>query len=184
MINKELIKEYADTEYPIVGDYDAKRYGNDRMNEYVQKKLANVIKLSNGMLCGYDKPSIETRFCFHDEGPDYELYKELMADNDRLKGYFLYHNAKGIDELIEAFEDRDSTYEPCIYDYENGLCRPSTAWRGPDSDKNRVKVSEEDRKAILEMLFEIRKDFIKRLETWWKKYGAEKLHTWTYWADA
>lgn len=183
MKNKELIKEYADTEYPIVGDYDTKKYGNDRMNEYVQKTLANVVRLTNGMLCGYDKPSIETRFCFHDEGPDYEFYKELRSDKEHLKSYFLSQNARGLDEVIEAFEENDNKI-PCIYDYKNGLCKPSYCWWGDMRDNEYVQVPDEDKKIILEMLYEIRKDFIKRLETWWKKYGAEKLNMWTYWADA
>ena len=28
-----------------------------------------------------------------------------------------------------------------------------------------------------------RVDFEKRLSVWWKKYGDEKLNTFTYWAD-
>ena len=115
--------------------------------------------------------------------PEEELYRELRNDNERLKGYFLYHNSKELDELIETFEDKSDKYLPCIYDYENGLCKPSYEWWGPREDKNRIRVDGEDKKAILEMLYEIRKDFIKRLETWWKKYGPEKLTMWTYWAN-
>lgn len=183
MKNQELIKKYADTEYPIIGDYNTKRYGNDRMNEYVQKNLANVVQLSNGMLCGYSKPTIETRFCFSDEGPQYEYYKELCSDNNHLKSYFLSRNTKELDEMISVYENGDNKM-PCVYDYENGLCKPSWCWRNDEHNDNYLPINEQDTKVILEMLYEIRKDLIKRLETWWKKYGVEKLHIWTYWANA
>ena len=184
MKNKDLIKKYADIEYPIVGDYQTKRYGNDRMNEYVQNSLANVIKLSNEMLCKFDKEQINTHFCFSDEGNEFELYKELHQDNDRMKNYFLHQNLKELDQLIEVFEEKNGSEIPAVYHYGNGLCKPTYIWWGNERDvKEVIKVNSEDRKAILEMLYEIREDFTKRLETWWKKYGAEHLHTWTYWVD-
>ena len=183
-MNKELIKEYANNEYPIIGDYDKSRYGNDHMNEYVLKNTVEAIKLTNGMICGFEKPSIETRFCFHDEGPDYEYYKELISDKECMKHYFMDMNLKNYDELLEAFEDReDKDKVPCIYDYENGNCRPSYKHWCCD-DKNWKDVSEKDRDLIYNTLLKLRANFEKRLEIWWKKYGFEKLHTWTYWADA
>lgn len=182
MKNKDLIKRYADVRYPIVGDYNTNRYGNDRMNEYIQKELANVIELSNGMLCGYDKPILNTRFCFSDEGSDFELYKDLSSDDAKMKSYFLSENMKEIDEIIDCFEDKEGCDVPCIYNYGKGLCRPSYKYFN-NTDEERMDVSDADKKAILDMMYEIRADFIKRLETWWKKYGAKHLHTWTYWAD-
>ena len=31
---------------------------------------------------------------------------------------------------------------------------------------------------------EVRASFEKRLAAWWKRYGADRLHCWTYWRDA
>ena len=172
-MNKELIKEYANTDYP----------DNKSMNDYVKKGLFDVVQLSNGMLCGIGKQHINTRFCFRDEGPDYEFYKHLKENNDKMKQYFIQENIKTLDELVMTFQKLDEEKIPCVYDYENGLCNPS--WRyWHDKDNNHIDLSDEDRELILNMLRELHKVFYKRLETWWKKYGAEKLHTWTYWADA
>lgn len=174
-MTKELIEQYANIDYP----------DNKTMNDYIKKSLFDVVKLSNGMLCGFEKSHINTRFCFRDEGADYELYKELHKDNDRMKNYFLNENTWEIDRMIEVFEDKDEHKIPAIYDYENGLCKPSWYyWADHRDTDNTIRVTEDDQKAILEKLYEVRKSLIKRLETWWKKYGAEKLHTWTYWADA
>lgn len=183
MINKNLIQKFADIEYPKCGDYDTKRYGNDRMNEWVAKQLYNVIELSDGTLCGFDKESIETRFCFADEGPQYEIYKDLMSEEERLKRYFFNENIKKIDEVIKVFEKKDEYYIPACWIYKSGICKPT--WLRDDRDReiNHKILNEQDRQAILEVLKEKKEDFIKRLNTWWKRYGADKLHTWTYWAD-
>jgi hypothetical protein len=184
MKNKNLIQKFADNEYPIKGNYNTKRYGNDRMNEYVVKTTENAILLSNGLICGFEKPSIETRFCFHDEGPQYEFYKDLMKSKEDLKSYFFFENLKDLDDMIKIFS-KETEDVPAYYDYENGNCKATYigVYYGRNSESYK-KLTEEDRLSILNELKEQKNAFIKRLETWWKKYGAEKLHTWTYWADA
>ena len=182
---ENFIGEYADNEYPKTGDYETKRYGNDRMNEYVRKTTEYAIKLSNGLICGFEKPSIETRFCFHDEGPQYDLYKELHSDTDRMKNYFFYENLKGFEEEIEVYEQKEDGRIPILYDYKNGNCKARSGYfvdieRNPDY----IQIDNCDREKILEVFKAQRENLKKRLETWWKRYGAEHLHTWTYWADA
>lgn len=174
-MTKELIEQYADIDYP----------DNKLMNDYIKKSLFDVVQLSNGMLCGFDKPHINTRFCFSDEGPENDLYHELHQDDNRMKHYFIYQNIKELDEMIFVFENKDEHKMPAIYNYENGLCKPSWYyWSDVINDDNRIRVTGENQKVILETLYEMRKSLVKRLETWWKKYGKEKLHTWTYWANA
>ena len=174
-MTKELIEQYANIDYP----------DNQEMNKYIKNSLFDVVQLSNGMLCGFGKPHINTRFCFRDEGPDYDLYHELHKDDDRMKNYFLNENTRELDDLIEVFEEKDEQKIPAVYDYENGLCKPSWYyWADIQTNNNAIRIVGDDKKMVLEKLYEVRKSLIKRLETWWKKYGKEKLHTWTYWADA
>ena len=183
MINKNLIQKFADIEYPKCGDYETRRYGNDRMNEWTVKNLYNVIELSDGTLCGFDKESIETRFCFADEGPQYEIYKNLMSNREeRLKNYFINENLKRIEQRIKVFEKEDMDIPAC-WIYEDGICKPTWLRDDRDIDIKHKLLNEQDRKAILEIYKEMKVDMIKRLNTWWKRYGADKLHTWTYWAD-
>ena len=194
----EMIKEYANLKYPIVGDYHTKRYGNDRMNEFIVNDTIAAFKTTSGLICGFEKPRIQKDFCFHDEGPQYDLYKELNSKKDRMKNYFLYENLKEIDQQIENLQDSTSSRVYGFYKYESGTC--NLTWRyyfdltnesdiekgieKHEKEPNFIPMSESDKIQTLEILKEIRKNFEKRLLTWWKKYGFEKLHTWTYWADA
>lgn len=195
---KDLIKEYANRRYPICGDYDTKRYGSDRMNEYIAKTTAGAVMLDDGRICGFDKPTIKKDFCFHDEGADYELYKDLHGSEDKMKAYFFFQNLKDIDEWIDAlqedkwpvftgfYENAKGAVTLCCRNYGH-LTNLSNIQEGLEKHEMEPlwsHASESDRKKCIDMLKQIRIDFEKRLNTWWKKYGVDKLHTWTYWADA
>lgn len=188
-----------------------KAWPNDKgMLDYFRKKWSGGVRLQNGGILCFEKPSIETRFCFHDEGPDYEYYKELMADKEtRLKQYFIDQNLGSMDETIRALEvdcrypqdERGYRYdgkawylervsyssqrEPlnvwcfhawCEYDVRNEPYRykPGTY----------EKMTEADRLTILAGMRRERDKFERRLQSYLKRYGVSKIHTWTYWADA
>ena len=174
-MSKELIKEYADIDYPT----------DKSMNEWVQKKyLADAVRLSSGAICGIEKPNIETRFCFSDEGPEYDYYHELCSDDNKMKEYFFHENLAKLDEQISIFKGEDDRKEPAISGGdETRICRPSFNWKWEENEYVRP-ITDEDTKIILKALEGVREAFVKRLNTWWKRYGVEKLHTWTYWANA
>lgn len=203
-MNKELIKECANRMYPIVGDYNTRRYGSDRMNEYIIKETAEAIMLSNGMILRLEKPSIETRFCFHDEGPQYYLYKHLHSKEEYMKAYFMNENLERLDSLLKGLEENEDitnksqNYYVGFYDNKDGTASITfrhyihisdepyieEGLKKHELEPNFIYAQGQDRINALEAVKTVREAFYKRLETWWKKYGAEKLHTWTYWADA
>ena len=177
-MNKDLIKKYADINWE----------DDKHMNDYVVKSTFDVIELSDGTLFALSKPSIQKRFCFSDEGPAYDLYKDLHSHEDKMKKYFFNENLKGINQDIQALEKgncRDGIWYVGLYvqdGYTNGLC-----YRTYDhvaSEPNFKAINEKDRLEILILLRDYRASLEKRLNTWWKKYGVKGLHTWTYWADA
>ena len=45
-------------------------------------------------------------------------------------------------------------------------------------------ATDTERSLYLAELVRVRKAFRKRLDTYLKRYGVSKLHTWSYWADA
>lgn len=196
-MNKELIKAYADRCYPIVGDYDKKRYGNDRMNEYIAKNLADAVMLSNGIIVGIEKPSVKTEFCFADEGPAYDEYKELHSSEDKMKRYFFYENLKGLNEWIKSltedewpvitgfYSHEDGTASLCCryYDHLTSCGNIEEGLAKHEREPNFFRGTDEDKQKCVEALKQAKVDFEKRLNTWWKRYGAKHLHTWTYWAD-
>lgn len=152
-------------------------------------KTYNVgaIKLHDGFVM-IPKPSIKNRFCFHDEGPDYDFYEELMADDKKLADYFKERNLNDFDWKIKHIEEGDMyTKDNRVWWYKNTqnekrvyLCFNPHGW---NIDKYTL-CTEEERALILGGLKYGRMMLEKRLDSYLKKYGVSKLHTWTYWADA
>lgn len=160
---------------------------SDYDKAYYKKGCVGAIKL-RGKYYLIDKPSIENRFCFHDEGPNYEFYKHLMEDKEkRLAEYFKSENLAQFDRHIERITEGDygdkrvwintksysnSKAELCFY----------SSWGNPQGDYE--LCTDEEKALILEGLKYGRELFEKRLDAYLKRYGVSKLHTWTYWADA
>ena len=71
---------------------------------YYRKETAAAVKLPEGYYI-ISKPKIENRFCFHDEGPDYETYKSINKSEDIMRSYFLNANLSNWDDLIGRLED-------------------------------------------------------------------------------
>lgn len=152
-------------------------------------KTYNVgaIKLHDGFVM-IPKPSIENRFCFHDEGPDYDLYRELMADEKKLAKYFKDKNLDDFDWKIKHIEEGDMYnkdrrvwwYKDTCNEKRVYLCFNPNDW---DIDKYTL-CTDDEAALILRGLKYGRMMLEKRLDSYLKKYGVSKLHTWTYWADA
>ena len=188
----ELIKEYAKREWPH----------NERMAKWEQKHTAGVVKL-NDTLLGIDKPSIEKSFGFHDEGPNYDLYKDLLKNKDKMKEYFIYRNTKDLQRIVQTLEKENCMQYPYVLGVmylDNGTARLvwedyshltdcgeiETGLKKHEKMQNVVPVvclDKEVREMIISAYKKVLADFEKRLSVWWKKYGAEKLTTFTYWAD-
>jgi hypothetical protein len=170
----------------LIEEY-AKEMGGD---DYWRKKNDKVIRMSNGGLMGFEKGSIKTRFCFHDEGPDYEFYCKLTSDDNKLKDYFFSENLCGYDDAIKALTDNNEPHDWRMYqEYEGrnvwtyGDFNSSNFYYQQRRDKA-VPMTAGDKAAIVKALRERREKMEKRLEAWWKRYGKDKLYMWTYWADA
>lgn len=172
----------------VIEAYVAEMGGDD----YYRRKVAKVVRLSNGGFFSIDKDSIKTRFCFHDEGPDYELYKSLTAKNEgELKDYFIGENLNKYDNEIKKLAGKDGKpHDWRLFPEYDG----KNVWTIADFydlsyhlrsqlDKA-MPMTDSDKHAILNALNEVRTKMEKRLEAWWKRYGAKKIYMWTYWADA
>lgn len=161
--------------------------------DYYVKETAAIVE-AEGRYFDIDKPRIETRFCMDDENPNLEEWRKAV----RTYEYFRDENLAKIDGKIKALEEgrlgspielvggEMGIWGLFIYKVNNGL------WNfGTDSDRyyltkesEAVAMDEETRAALLKGYKAVRTATEKRLATWWKKYGADKLHCWTYWANA
>lgn len=163
--------------------------GTDK--NFSKKEYVGAIKI-NGFYNLIRKESIETKFCFHDEGPNYELYKSLTSREEKMAAYFKAENLANYDNKIEHivkgerysgdnriwFKESESQ-EYCIKQFY--INYEQRSWSGAQEG---TLCNEEERNLILEGLRFARKEMEKRLDTYLKRYGISKLHTWTYWADA
>ena len=178
---------------------------DERMQEYSRKECEYVVELSNGNIIDIEKPRIEKNFCFGMgmyatyTQEEFEAAEEL-ADNARKNvDYFISENMKQITDKIyylkEALENKREVYtflhysgQPenselvaynCVRICDNPEYAPFR-WSNLQAVK---KLSSEDIQAIIDGLEEVAKKFMKRLNTYLKRYGLEKLNVWTYCRD-
>lgn len=171
IINKELIAEAG------------RIYGDE---EYFKKSLFNAVRFYDGIFIMH-KSNIQTAFCFGEHGYDYEEVVE-EEKNSRCYEYFLHENIKEIEWKLDAIaKNPDKVYLFQAYCSTKGLLNYTVDERGDVNDgrfDDLRKATSVEVEAIQEMLQMKLENMQKRCKTWWKRYGANGLHTWVYWADA
>lgn len=186
--DSDLMEEYLN-EYRKVWSKDSK------MIDYLRKQVSKIIRLSNGGLLCFEKPRIETSFCF---GYDYDSTgADNMAHHAKTnEDYFLNENLSEIDTNISKIED--ANYYLCLYRKSYGskgenklnifdfyIYNHSQYIRACEDERllELQRANEEDKKMILETFKSERVKFEKRLKTYLKKYGLSKIKSWSYWRD-
>lgn len=171
-----------------------KVYGNDqKMIDFCMKEISGIVKLEdNGYYC-FEKPSIRTRFCFGygqngiSTKDDYDAAVNAK-NNITMKDAFFAANMETFNNLEKILEYPGELYSTCRYNNENVLLR-SLASQEEEYRWGRIygtiisKLTPVDRLNIKVELTNQKKKFMKRLETYWKRYGNSKLKTWTYLVD-
>lgn len=154
--------------------------------DYYVKSYALIVEVG-GRYFGIGKPTIETRFCHADEPEDEvrEWYKVV-----RTFEYFRRENMEDLNKAIKVLSEKSAngTLDGLFIKKSNY----TGMWDyGFNSDRYYLRTEDEatpmdekTRQALLKGFRQVAKDFEKRLSAWWKRYGAEKLHVWTYWRDA
>lgn len=171
-IDKALLDEYRK---------EMEQAGFD--GDYYCKDVCVLVKLEDGRLIAFDKPDINTRFCFgysdFGQGPTMEEAQK-SAKLARSKQYFMSENLSEINRDLRHIDDKD--YELCVqkrYYKSERICAITWAHQWEPGER----VSDKDKTQIRNALTQQKTKFSKRLETWWKRYGADKLIIWTYWMD-
>jgi len=199
--DKEYLNEYLDEMRKAWG-------GDDKMIEYEKSIFSSAVRLSNGGLVVFEKPRIETRFCFgyscspfdNESNDNAERMAHFARTNEQ---HFLNANLEGYDEKIEALQTNcgeGSNYKfiGCSWYLKrlhylsqkeplNLFEFVAVHWGELQDNPQRYgeveKMSDEDRTTILEGLKHERNKFEKRLQAYLKRYGLSKLNVWTYWRD-
>lgn len=175
--------------------------GKEKDEKYFSDSIFDAFQLEDGRILTVDKESIKKDFCFGEHGYDYEEVLKKERDS-RCFEYFrseniekLKNQIKEIEESLLKYEEEDS--KPVLYFFKSFWCEgleklanwfvynPSHwASRKPSDFDEARPASKEEIKTLLKIKKSQLEDMEKRLVIWWKKYGVEYLHTWTYWADA
>lgn len=179
------IKSLIEVEY-------SKVWGNDtRMIKYCVNKTSNAVVLHNGCIFIFDKPSIETSFCFGYDNDDesYNKANDMFDNCVNDYSYFVNRNLQCFDHLEESLKDLTLR---CEYSYQGRVNLCSSIWTERALNRHYISKSqldnmffltEEDVQKIKVALEEEKEKFKKRLVTYLKKYGTSKLKVWTYWRD-
>ena len=155
---------------------------------FYKKENIGAVRLSNGWFFLLEKSKIENHFCFQGEGPEYEFYKTLVDDEEKMKEYFVFENLEGIEKKIKQIQEKKDDIIFVRHYQDRAICDVFVSYEYDrfygHSTAEKYIPTDDDRKNIINALIYQRDQFKKRLETYLKKYGTSKIKTWTYWADA
>ena len=170
---------YPDT--AIGGQKVVIEYGEKRGDlEYYKSRFSTGIRFPEGVYL-FQKPRIENDFCFRDEGPEYDYYKELCNNKKLLEEHFIAHNMEQVREPKEG----ETMY--IIKDSWSTDGRVFIRWANypyiPANDQIVREATEREQQEYLLQLRAIRAEFGKRVDRYLKRFGTSKLNIWSYWAD-
>lgn len=159
----------------VVSEYAEKR-GDP---EYYKSRFSTGIRFPEGVYL-FQKPRIENDFCFRDEGPEYDYYKELCNDKKLLEEHFIAHNMEQVREPKEG----ETMY--IIKDSWSTDGRVYIRWANyPYSAYDQIvrEATEREEQEYRLQLRAVRAEFGKRVDRYLKRFGTSKLNIWSYWAD-
>lgn len=169
---------YPDT--AIGGQKVVIEYGEKRGDlEYYKSRFSTGIRFPEGVYL-FQKPRIENDFCFRDEGPEYDYYKELCNDKKLLEEHFIAHNMEQVREPKEG----ETMY--IIKDSWSTDGQVYIRWANyPYSADGQIvrEATEREQQEYRLQLRAVRAEFGKRVDKYLKRFGTSKLHIWSYWAD-
>ena len=151
--------------------------------------VGGVVEFDNGLLLVIEKPRIKTDFCFgygQNGVSDEESYRFAVEGSKDIKQKSAFINAN-----LRMF-DREYGYlleERLFYFRLRRNCRSNPVGIVRVAGVENLYycqdgfVSDNDRRKIAEEVGRMREDFEKRLEAYWKRYGAKHLRSWTYLVD-
>ena len=169
---------------------------DNKMIDYCIKKTSRMIEI-DGLIFTTEKPQIETRFCFgYDcsrvDTESYDNANKMVDFANTHEEYFIKENLKEIDNKIKDLQD-DNIIKYYLtkgaylgQSQKNPLRNMQFAYHSHYNEiygEEKKEATKEMINAYIEMLQADRIDFIKRLNTYLKRYGLSKLKTWSYWRD-
>ncbi len=164
--------------------------------EYFDEQYTNAVRFGNGRIYLFEKPRIKTDFCFgHGQNgisteEEYGAARKECEATGKKRNFFRANIEENFPQygMLEKDAEGYDRRNPCsVMCYRCGkICGlASDFWEEEHyhPDQKPERLTETDKTALREMLDEEKAKFLKRLEAYWKRYGASKLRTWTYLVD-
>ena len=156
-----------------------------------------IVNLSNGAFYKVDRQEIKKRFCFgygycgvSDTEEERRAAKsvQLMRESEKT---FIEENLKFINGRIEFVTENLNKNFYGLFNYTDkriDLQNEENYYyfvinRKIYKDSDFILLTEQDKRLILEGLELEKASFIKRLNTYLKRYGLSKVRTWSYLVD-
>lgn len=170
----------------------SKIWGKDeKMMSYLMKNCSNVYETEAGNLIEFEKQDIKKRFCFGHGVNGVTTQEDTnsacnMAQHARTsEEYFIKENLGWYNELKETLEEEKLFLMPQYS--KTSICSIKTEnyfWHY-ERERERIveTLSEKDIEGLKAMLEVEKEKFMKRLNTYLKRYGLSKVHSWTYLVD-
>lgn len=149
------------TEEEQQGAFASKHYADTNSQYFLDENL-------NGL-----NENIETiKYLLLDSWQEQEKYADEMYNKT---GKWFYHELKRVEKMMLCKNYNNTCY-----------CYSITGYRDEENLRHRTVLKEltnEDLQEILAVYEKQKETFTKRLNTYLKRYGLSKLHTWTYLVD-
>ena len=167
------------------------------------------VELSDGTVLSIGKPSIQTRFCCGEDdrgqgGEEYGTmaYAHKVLEYKRTEEGFKRANVGDFDkEMVhlvgrrawrfartggDGAETWRGDFVPCLM---RGGLTDGSVYLGNAANVGRTEtvvriLNDEDMRRMRRGYMAVRTDFRRRVNAYWKRFGASKIHTWTYWTEA
>ena len=168
-------------------------WNNKRMSDYCIGKCAYIVELADGDYMEIEKPDIKKDFCFGygycgvSTDEDYNDAAASAANARTNVDYFMEKNLQQIDGYIEELtESQYNVYKRVRYSGAAPDCKLKDLtfvgyWQEPPTGAQ--KLTEQEIAAIIAGYEEVKKTFIRRLNSYLKRYGLTKVNSWTYLSD-
>ncbi|SFU37151.1 hypothetical protein [Butyrivibrio sp. INlla21] len=166
-------------------------WSSQRMIDFDMKQIGLIVPLDHDDIYVIEKPSIETSFCFgygmylrsndDDEKRAFEMEHHARTD----PSYFINANLEPLNRWIEDLQSNKWGWGKRIK--YNGQTNPHLvsieAFNSWEERPDLTVLTENEIQNLVAGYEEVKAQFIKRLNTYLKRYGLSKLNTWTYLRD-
>lgn len=169
---------------------ERRHWQDERMVKYCVGEAAFIYDL-RGKTIVIDKKKIKTRFCFgysdsRYDTEDFDRAETMSSYARSSQHYFTKENHKNADyaRTIERLnKHKYKAYAAPQYSGSNELYYIGFVYEWESIPNGAFELTDSEKQAYKLILVKAIKEHHKKIMSYLKRYGMEKVDTWTYWRD-